>query len=725
MSKVAPYEWDSEGNLQINDAQLGKGWWNYLFNDQAQLKIDPYGQGQSWSREPRINAWGRGRRECWIRFANGRTWSPSGWPQRHPEASWACRHAPMWTRIESRLGDLEVHWRVFLPREGPHEIWTVRLINHGSSPLALALTHCLFQPTAGFMGSRSNWDAERRLLWRHDFPHHAGWDEYEPLSKLANYLYLRPLTDPHSWAVSDPDYFGSAMPAEVPDGVLQGFPSREAALDPSCAATQNELTLGGGESKAYHFIAGAAVSLDQAAGACALLKDDQAIEDALAERVEEWEETEKRLWIETPDPQINRYVNRWAKKEIVWMSRLWRNGITTPWRNELQDSMGYSLFDEPQARPFLDTVTAAQTKDGHLKVWNTRPGEKPNHPLVNYRHNDGSIWLLICQCMALRQSGDRTLMERPIAWGDGREARLLDHLSAALEESAADRGDHGLVSMHDGDWTDPLNGPGRLGRGGSGWATMALAYGARLLQPLAITAGDESLARRCLELHAELTRTVQKQLWAEDRFAYAIDDEGKRFGDQADDRVWLNAQSWGILSGIATREQIPLIRKTVDSRLMTPCGPVLIDPMFTGWDPQVGRLSLKVPGSTENGSVYCHAAAFWAAALAEIGAADEALDILKRVLPEHPENPCEECGQPPIWQHNAWFGDRNSPHFGRTSGTLGTGTVPWAVLTIVEKLLGVEASLEGLRVGGALPQGWAGSKVTRWFGGESETVVRS
>lgn len=721
----APYQWDADGNLQIDDPQVGSRWWNYLFNDEAQLKVDPFGQGRSWSRYPRILPWGRGRRDCWIRFSDGTCWSPSGWPAHHPDASWCCRHAPMWTRIEARLGDLEVHWRVFIPAGGQHEVWTVSLTNHAGTPMEAGLTHALFLPTAGFMGSRSDWDPHRRLLWRHDFPHHAAWEDYEPLSKLANYLYLRPLAIPDRWAVSDPDYFGAAPPADPPVGVVEGLPSRQGALDPSCAATQYDVTLAPGETRAYHFIAGAAVCLDEAAAACDAIPDHDAVEQALADRVQQWREIESRLRIDTPDPEINRYVNRWAKKEIVWMSRLWRNGISTPWRNELQDSMGYSIFDEKAARGFLDTVTAAQTKDGHLQVWNTRPGEKPNHPLVDFRHNDGGIWLIICQCVAVRQSGDPGQLERLISWGDGGEAPLIDHLAAALDHSAGDRGDHGLVLMHDGDWTDPLNGPGRQGRGGSGWATMALAYACRLLEPLARTAGREGLAQRCGKLHGQLTETVQRQLWAGDRFAYGIDDDGRRFGDQDDGRVWLNAQSWGILSDIATDEQIPMIRRTVESRLMTPYGPALIDPVFEGWDPQVGRLSLKVPGSTENGSIYCHAAAFWAAALAHAGDPDAALDNLKRIIPEHPDNPCHACGQPPIWQQNAWFGDRRSPLFGRSSGTLGTGTVPWAVLTIVEQILGVKATFDGLRVCGRLPAAWPRATVTRYSGGRIETIERA
>ena len=718
------WSWDTDGNLVINDPSLPGSWWNYLFNDHTQLKIDPFGQGASWARNPQIQQWGRGRRDLWLRLPDGRYWCPSGWPHRANDASWRCLHSPVWTRIEGRLGEIEVHWQVYVPRQGQREVWTVEIFLHGNEAKEITLTKALFQPLAGCMGSVGYWDAEKQLLLRHDFPHHAAYDDYDHLKEQANYLFLRPLKRPHRYAACDRDFLGTAPPGIVPEGVTKALPSVSAALDPSCAALQYDLSLQPNKRHRLHFIAGAAVSAEAASQACQDLAGDEDVAEELAAVEAAWQESESRLQIKTPDPEINRYVNRWAKKEILWMARLWRNGVSTPWRNELQDAMGYSLFDFDEAVTFLDTVTAAQKRDGYLKVWNTRPGEKPNHPLVNFHHNDGGIWLIICQCLATQQSGDIHVLERQIPWDDGGAAPLLDHLAAALEHTAGERGDHGLVLMRDGDWTDPLNGPGRKGFGGSGWATLALAYACRQLEPLAKEAGQRTLARRCSSLHHELTEAVQEQLWDGDRFAYGIDDQGSRFGDRSDDRVWLNPQSWAILADVAQPGQISLIRQTVLSRLMTPLGPLLFDPPYRHWCPQVGRLSLKVPGSSENGAVYCHAAAFWAAALAHSGDPSAALDVLKRILPGHPENPSSKSGQPPIWQHNFWFSERDSPQFGRTSGVLGTGTVPWALVTIVEQILGIRATVNGLKVRGQLPSEWPRAELNRVFQGTQRSIER-
>ncbi len=710
------WRWTDEGYVEVSDPRIGGTWWNYLFNDHTYIRVDGFGNGASFAREPRIQQWGRGRRELWVRFADdGATWCPTGSPIPQPGAQWRVIHAPCWTRIEARWRDLVVQWQAMVPRTGQREVWTVRLINRGRRPQSVSVTTALFQPAAGVMGSQGHWDAERGMLLRHDFPHHAAWEDYYDLAGMANWLFVVPTRSPHRWAACDRDFLGTSPPGDAPEGVRTGLPSRPAALESSCAALQYDVELVADAQWELSLIAGAVADPDEAPIADlltdgAIAQETKALEDA-------WRVEERSLIINTPDPDLDRFVNRWWKKELLWEARLWRNGISTPWRNELQDAMGYTTFNPAAAWPYLRTVTAAQTQDGHLHVWNTRPGEKPNHPLVRFTHNDGGIWLIICWCVSVQQAGDIASLSEDLPFADGGSAPLMEHLRRALEERFADRGEHGLVRMRDGDWTDPMNGPGRRGYGESGWATMALAYAAHLLQPLAATYGDETLAQRCSQIADELNAVTRDQLWTGDRFAYGIDDDGRRFGDDADRRVWLNPQSWAILSGSANLEQARACATTVDSQLATRCGPRILAPPFRGWNPQVGRLSLKVPGGTENGSIYCHAAAFWAAAQVAMGDADGAYDTLCRVLPTNSENPVEHSGQPPFWQHNAWFGDQNHPSFGRSSGTLGTGTVAWGMLIVVEHILGVRATVDGLVLAPNLPTSWTHVRIERLLRG--------
>ena len=71
----------------------------------------------------------------------------------------------------------------------------------------------------------------------------------------------------------------------------------------------------------------------------------------------------------------------------------------------------------------------------------------------------------------------------------------------------------------------------------------------------------------------------------------------------------------------------------VAEELETPYGVEMLSPAFTSMREDVGRVTQKHPGSAENGSIYNHAAAFYVYALFEIGEADRAFRMLRKMIP--------------------------------------------------------------------------------------------
>jgi cellobiose phosphorylase/cellobionic acid phosphorylase len=409
------------------------------------------------------------------------------------------------------------------------------------------------------------------------------------------------------------------------------------------------------------------------------------------------------MHLATPDLRLNSFVRTWLKKEIVWETRLWRNGITTPWRNELQDALGYALYKPEEALPFLELVTRKQDPGGYVKVWNTRDKEKPNHPLGSLQHTDGGIWLVICWTKALQLTGYFEWWTQPILYNDGTEGPLFEHLHRALVYSFHDRGPHGLVLFHDGDWTDPFNGPGRGGQGESGWATQALVFAWQQFLSLATLLGYDEFEIPGREIVKDLLSAIDDNLWTGTRYAYGFDDEGRRFGGDEEARIFLNTQSWGLISQPdAHSPELRQVLKILD----TPYGLRLLEPPFDGWDPQAGRISLKIPGTTENGSVYCHGSAFGAYGLGLGNHPDEALDLILRTLPGHPGHRTDIPVQIPVYQPNSYFYLSNHPQKGLSTGTLGTGTCTWIVLTVLEIFFGLGFTPQGLLCRPRFPSAW-------------------
>ena len=80
---------------------------------------------------------------------------------------------------------------------------------------------------------------------------------------------------------------------------------------------------------------------------------------------------------------------------------------------------------------------------------------------------------------------------------------ILTHLKKAALYMSTQVGEHGLCLMKDGVWTDPVNGPGRKGKGESTWNTLALIYAIKLLLKVE---NNEELDK----IQKELTDAVNK-----------------------------------------------------------------------------------------------------------------------------------------------------------------------------------------------------------------------
>ena len=96
------------------------------------------------------------------------------------------------------------------------------------------------------------------------------------------------------------------------------------------------------------------------------------------EKVSEyWRETCSTSTIATPSPEFDELVNKWLKKQAVYLTRTNRMGPVCPIRNQLQDAMGYALFEPEKAKEYFFDVFKTQESSGYIKQWHTTNGAKP------------------------------------------------------------------------------------------------------------------------------------------------------------------------------------------------------------------------------------------------------------------------------------------------------------------------------------------------------------
>lgn len=201
-----------------------------------------------------------------------------------------------------------------------------------------------------------------------------------------------------------------------------------------------------------------------------------------------------------------------------------------------------------------------------------------------------------------------------------------------------------------------------------------------------------------------------------------FDDNGKPFGTERDTeaKLFLNAQTWAIICGAVPPERMETLQNSIAS-LQTKMGYRLLAPAFKEWNGTWGRISIKQAGTTENGSVYCHASMFAALAQTVTGDGAGAMQTILQTLPTNPENPPENNMQLPLFVPNYYFG-LDTPNFGRSSCHMGTGTVAWLLWVLVEHIFGVRATCGGLEVQPKLPKEWTEVTLTRTFRAEEYEI---
>lgn len=190
----------------------------------------------------------------------------------------------------------------------------------------------------------------------------------------------------------------------------------------------------------------------------------------------------------------------------------------------------------------------------------------------------------------------------------------------------------------------------------------------------------------------------------------------------AEGKMFLNAQSWAMLSGVTNVIQQPETLTQINQHLLTPYGYTMLAPSYTKMVEDVGRITQKSPGVSENGSVYNHAAIFYAFALFEQGLTDQAFDVFTRMiaLPEHGISRDQLPNFVPNYYRGAYF--QFPDYAGRSSNLFNTGTISWLMRCVNEHLCGFKGLLDGVQITPQLPSDWQNFSYSRRYRGALFTV---
>ncbi|MCS6970633.1 MAG: hypothetical protein NZ552_06455 [Planctomycetes bacterium] len=616
---------------------------------------------------------------------SGTVFCPGGAPAPQRPDYTVCRYHAAWTELHSVCQGLSARQRVFVPLHHPLEIWTLFVENLTDRPRRLSVfAYALFQLTGC--------DREGKGIWKDNIcevrPELGGVfctnrSAFAPTPRFKAYLLVQQgFVNGNGYR----DHFTREEYSVGTPRILWGWncDGRPGAGSDCAGTVQAALLLPPRGSARLDVLLGSAESEADAQAARARWTPE-AIEAACAEQVRVHGERAARLQFDTGSATRDGLLNGFLAKQLNYYL-INKSGF----RDNLQNDQAYVMVDAEAA--VANALRALSSM--HPEGW----APHGFRPLNRQRYSDMPAWVLTIIPELVKETGDLGLLAREIPYSDGSTGSVWDHILRAMRLLARDTGRHGLCNQHHADWNDGLEATREAGERESVMVTQQFCAGLREVEELARRLGEHAVAEEARGLYQEFARRINEVAWDGEWYQRTLCGDGYRIGSRHNDqgRIFMNTQSWAVISGIAPPERARLCMDSVERLLREPVGYRLCGPPFFRYDPRVGRMSNSIPGAVENGGCYNHACGFKAVADCMLGRAAEAWNTLLHIFPDHPENPVSRSGQEPFALVNSF--SCTIYDYGKAGQPWQTGTAGWTTVALVQWVLGVRRTYDGLLI---------------------------
>ena len=606
---------------------------------------------------------------------------------------------------------LRVELCLELPRDDVAEIWSATVTNIGKSPRNISFVPYFPVGYMSWMNMGGHFDADLgAVICTSTTPYQAVEDHFRN-RHLKDITFLAADRRPDHFEVSQQAFEGEGGLA-APSALQAGgnLAGGDATYEIPAGILQYKFSLRAGGSERLRLIFGPAQDKAQIATLVGkyLGGDTEVVRSAARSYVAEGMGS---FEIKSPDAAFDAFVNNWLPRQVFYHGDTNRLTTDPQTRNYLQDALGMVFIRPETTRDVIFRTASQQFMSGKVPDGILLRPDATLKYINQIPHTDHAVWLVIATCAYLDETADRSILAAPVGWADSdRMDSLYDHVTRALRFLAAEVDHRGLPLIAQGDWNDPMNMVGYKGRGVSGWLAEASSYAMSLWADVSETEADRETAEWLRHEAAAMVNRINTHLWDGDWYARGITDDGTHFGVAADPegRIYLNAQSWAMLCGAADHDRRDRMLRAIDEQLQTPYGIAMLAPAYTRMREDVGRLTQKWPGSAENGSVYNHAAAFYAAALYHVDESDRAFHVLRAMLTEPEADDIATRGQLPLYIPNYYRGawHQYPRTAGRSSNLFNTGTASWFYRLVIEQLCGIKGGREGVVIAPQIPSQW-------------------
>lgn len=656
-----------------------------------------------------------------------------------------CHHGTAYTVISAEYSDIKSEVTYYVPLGKTYEVWNAKITNTSDKPRNLSVYgFCEFT-------SESNYEQDQINLQYTQFITQTTFEGNKILQHIninsgkdaegsnhkERFLGLAG-ADISAYNGALDNFIGSyrtyANPIAVESGKCDNVLNYNSN---ACGALQSDIVLQPGETRTLTYILGQKNN-KEANEIIAQYADPAKADAEVKELIAHWHEILNRFSINTPSESFNNMVNVWNAYQC-FITFIWsraasfvycglRNGYG--YRDTVQDIQGIIHLAPETAAEKIRFMLSAQVDNGaglplvkfnHNAGHETCPDEndensvyakETGHP--SYRADD-ALWLFPTIVKYIGESGNKAFLDEVIVYSNGGEGTVYDHLKRAIHFSMTHLGDHHMPAGLHADWNDCL----RMGKKGeSTFVAFQLYYAMTVLKGYAEERNDTEYVEYLNKVQGELGDSLAK-CWDDDRFIRGIREDGVVVGAKKDPEasMWLNPQSWSVISGFASREQAETAMQSVFDILNTPYGVKLLDPPYVDHFFDGALMHIFNPDTKENGGIFSQTQGWAILAESLLGHGNRAFQYFTESSPATLNDKAEIRVLEP-YVHGQFTESTRSPFAGRSHVHWLTGTGSTVMVGCVEGILGMRPDADGLKIDPAIPSDWDSYTVNKVFRGK-------
>ncbi len=729
----------------ITNVKTPTPWINYIYNKNYFATISNNGGGISYFKNPlhgritryRINDMLPDRPGKYIYVKDidsseiwSLTWQPVG---KNPE-SYVVTHGFGYTRCEAEIEKIKSNVLYFVPLEDQREIWKATLTNNSAKKRRLsifgyvefALGHGLIdiinqcddqhfnrvyfdKKLNSIFATKTYWVTQANGTQQQENKEWDQWAFFTVNQPVVKYETLRER------------FIGPYRNENNPESIETGnLTSTDTDFGNAVGALEVDIELNPGESKDIIFSLGVISKTEfetEKEKVPSMYYSSETADRALADVRENWDRFFEHAVAETPDKEVNTFMNYWIQYQAkvafdvgrVTSFYYWGISRGFGFRDTSQDVIAVTISQPENAFERIMFLARQLFKDGRAyhHFYNEGNGELT-------KHCDDPLWFILAVTEFIKETGDFSLLYQNAPFVDGPESTILDHLLAVVNFVKNNLAKHNLPIFGRGDWNDTLDYIGGDDGGESVWGGMF--YVAMLNKLIELFENKNIETREIIKLRDKISKSIDEYCWDGEWYIRAFGAGDIKIGSKENryGKIFINTQSWPVIANLPEKDKLISSLDSVKKHLDSEYGPKICAPAFRDIDPAIGLITRCVAGKKENGSVFCHPTTWLIQAECMMGRGNQAFEYFKKLLPNKVDSDIFHA-EPYVYSQYITSDEHSSP--GKASHSWQTGTASWMYRIFFDYILGIRASYNGLLIDPAITSEWKSFKIERIFRG--------